>query len=112
MRIISIHATPRGGRQRCYCAGEKQQHFNPRPREGGDLDGQAVGDRVVVFQSTPPARGATQLVQRIARLLNISIHAPREGGDGAGRQRPEISLRISIHAPREGGDSGRHSWPP
>ena len=35
--------------------------------------------------------------------LVISIHAPREGGDGI---RPGLLLRIliSIHAPREGGD--------
>ena len=34
---------------------------------------------------------------------SISIHAPREGGDGRGADRDD-HLRISIHAPREGGD--------
>ena len=33
----------------------------------------------------------------------ISIHAPREGGDGRNYQKQAISF-ISIHAPREGGD--------
>ena len=34
------------------------------------------------FQSTPPARGATiWLLRRVSRLFDISIHAPREGGD-------------------------------
>ena len=35
---------------------------------------------------------------------NISIHAPREGGDKKGLIR-FFDLIISIHAPREGGDS-------
>ena len=39
--------------------------------------------------------------------LGISIHAPREGGDGEGTPLSP-SIYISIHAPREGGDY--HSW--
>ena len=35
---------------------------------------------------------------------NISIHAPREGGD-ANIIAPKPIKKISIHAPREGGDS-------
>ena len=57
----------------------------------------------VVFQSTPPARGATHIIQTIQQIKDISIHAPREGGDvdyRTGHDQPEIS----IHAPREGGD--------
>ena len=63
-----------------------------------------MGDHVQVFQSTPPARGATRRSSG-DRLMTkeISIHAPREGGDvnprWTGRRMP-----ISIHAPREGGD--------
>ena len=34
------------------------------------------------FQSTPPARGATWWSTRSTALNGISIHAPREGGDG------------------------------
>ena len=33
------------------------------------------------FQSTPPARGATVPFQLQAIEVDISIHAPREGGD-------------------------------
>ena len=81
----------------------------------------------LIFQSTPPARGATLCFCAGAPVLldfnprpprggrrvwvgivminqMISIHAPREGGDYYYRNRaPEINL-ISIHAPREGGD--------
>ena len=33
------------------------------------------------FQSTPPVRGATMMVQVADAVYLISIHAPREGGD-------------------------------
>ena len=37
----------------------------------------------------------------------ISIHAPREGGDGDTNTNIEENCYISIHAPREGGDHGQ-----
>ena len=55
------------------------------------------------FQSTPPARGATGGAVRAVGHLPISIHAPREGGDGELASLGVQDL-ISIHAPREGGD--------
>ena len=36
---------------------------------------------IKLFQSTPPARGATNMDHYDKRQLDISIHAPREGGD-------------------------------
>ena len=36
---------------------------------------------LLLFQSTPPARGATATVRRLVQIIRISIHAPREGGD-------------------------------
>ena len=87
-----------------------------------------------IFQSTPPARGATYLGWTLKSLPEISIHAPREGGDSLSskvalqmaifqstppaRGATEISLLthllqvISIHAPREGGDLRLPTWPP
>ena len=79
------------------------------------------------FQSTPPARGATSFVLPLSYSAQISIHAPREGGDvwtiwkqrlrryfnprppRGGRLSQGCRLErcyrsISIHAPREGGD--------
>ena len=35
--------------------------------------------------------------------MPISIHAPREGGDGTNEKQRLFAI-ISIHAPREGGD--------
>ena len=79
------------------------------------------------FQSTPPARGATHSLRWLrgwdwhfnprpprggrpfkemlaVLLLRISIHAPREGGDGKEDASSRAVFSISIHAPREGGD--------
>ena len=59
---------------------------------------------VTIFQSTPPARGATwSNIQTLQLGYEISIHAPREGGDGTAQHPAEV-VPISIHAPREGGD--------
>ena len=44
----------------------------------------------------------------LIRRIPISIHAPREGGDGDVVVVDTIDLQISIHAPREGGDLGYH----
>ena len=96
------------------------------PREGGDV--WIVSDiyLIQIFQSTPPARGATTPQERTKFIHSISIHAPREGGDTdqmvrsgsilnfnprpprGGRRdtkhRQKHNDKISIHAPREGGD--------
>ena len=119
------------------------------PREGGDSTTELTLLYMLIFQSTPPARGATirvHMVYTVGRHFNprpprggrpavfnydygfqdISIHAPREGGDRpfsfplymlqhfnprpprGGRPRSSAYADdlsgISIHAPREGGD--------
>ena len=57
-----------------------------------------------IFQSTPPARGATLRSGLLRRAASISIHAPREGGDEVISGDILGRAIISIHAPREGGD--------
>ena len=123
---ISIHAPREGGDERHINGNLWFGDFNPRPPRGGrrknaevayfDLlfqstppaRGATLDQRPVIigdgFQSTPPARGATMVRHHYHRSLLISIHAPREGGDA-----PPVlgapSGTISIHAPREGGDT-------
>ena len=68
-----------------------------------------MGEEIIIytnskFQSTPPARGATPNLFYLSLMDNISIHAPREGGDCSTPASERRSHRISIHAPREGGD--------
>ena len=105
-----------GGDYGAGARGGTNGHFNPRPREGGDVKGRiaALGDKswrlnsktADKFQSTPPARGATVLSTLVRWVSMISIHAPREGGDDK-TVRVLIEGGISIHAPREGGDAPR-----
>ena len=73
------------------------------PREGGDYKEVGFPPIHRAFQSTPPARGATDRARETIYLLDISIHAPREGGD-VRRLQGLLLENISIHAPREGGD--------
>ena len=60
-----------------------------------------------LFQSTLPARGATDEYIKALDEVTISIHAPREGSDGARARLPLPVKAISIHAPREGSDGLR-----
>ena len=55
------------------------------------------------FQSTLPARGATGCAPAERRNKSISIHAPRTGSDLAISSFGGANL-ISIHAPRTGSD--------
>ena len=51
-----------------------------------------------------PREGGDLLEYLRQNGVKISIHAPREGGDSAW-QRLLTTTPISIHAPREGGDA-------
>ena len=62
----------------------------------------------MMFQSTPPARGATIWEVCGFRFHSVSIHAPRAGGDGTFNALDGIDY-VSIHAPRAGGDTGRRT---
>ena len=56
------------------------------PREGGDKLVQISDTVMTIFQSTPPARGATGVEGDMTAAMGISIHAPREGGDSKDAQ--------------------------
>ena len=55
------------------------------------------------FNPRPPRGGRQRLLFITISCFCISIHAPREGGDGDSTH-PANGSGISIHAPREGGD--------
>ena len=81
--VQRFQSTPpaRGATPRPCCSPWAATHFNPRPPRGGRPITVCSCPTRRLFQSTPPARGATVINHRIADLENISIHAPREGGD-------------------------------
>ena len=72
---------PRGGRRRRIFQFRRNPYFNPRPPRGGRPIRTVCSCRVIRFQSTPPARGATYSRDMTLQGIVISIHAPREGGD-------------------------------
>ena len=76
------------------------------PREGSDSSGHMYyGTIALLFLSTLPARGATDVLQAGWLLHGISIHAPREGSDKPIEAYRGMTYYISIHAPREGSDA-------
>ncbi len=101
--------------------------FNPRSPCGERQPCYTGKTRIIVFQSTLPVRGATQVRLCLRSHQQISIHAPRAGSDK--RIHPQLSRLlqfqstlpvrgattrlharhlhgpISIHAPRAGSDA-------
>ena len=78
------------------------------PREGSDVACISLPVTVILFQSTPPARGAT-LRYGITWLFckRISIHAPREGSDNSGSA---VSLPCRNFNPRPPRGERRQSF--
>ena len=74
------------------------------PREGGDPPHRVEKMGKELFQSTPPARGATPLTCTRGRFQSIFQSTPPARGATLPRSRTERKPAISIHAPREGGD--------
>ena len=110
LQPVAIHfyfnpRPPRGGRRQAVLpTAPPYMHFNPRPPRGGRLSLPTCKILATEFQSTPPARGATDRRSPYPGQCGISIHAPREGGDSCRPSFFNILAQISIHAPREGGD--------
>ena len=124
---ISIHAPREGGDFARELKGQRYIFISIHaPREGGDLGVLGYAANSDLFQSTPPARGATKSIQGCRCFLSDFNPRPPRGGrrdDPAGRLgdvvfqstppargatyraiTAEYDPIISIHAPCEGGD--------
>ena len=101
---ISIHAPREGGDDTGSSVRKQDVHdFNPRPPRGGRRTFCKPLNHALKFQSTPPARGATQSADRAgSRRRNISIHAPREGGDCMSATRRSMPAYFNPRPPRGG----------
>ncbi len=107
-----FQSTPpaRGATSKASTTPRVSRCFNPRPPRGGRPKASRLMVFFLVFQSTPPARGATRpAARRRADDADVSIHAPRAGGDPHISSIHQYTLQVSIHAPRAGGD---RSWNP
>ena len=102
---ISIHAPRAGGDEGPSKPVRNMSYFNPRPPCGGRPDPHFGTNPAKVFQSTPPVRGATR--RRWPRRWRLPDFNPRPpcGGRLAVLQDGVADSDISIHAPRAGGDS-------
>ena len=83
--------------------GPSMTRFNPRSPRGERRVRGSGGFAMRRFQSTLPARGATQDLEVHHGNSNVSIHAPRAGSDVESPYYGEY-IAVSIHAPRAGSD--------
>ena len=120
---ISIHAPTRGATGAGLSMPMLHRNFNPRSHERSDSSGISPCVYRSTFQSTlpreerqrldrlvfsvrlisihAPTRGATDVSERVIKLLIISIHAPTRGATVPGCLCP-CYTGISIHAPTRG----------
>ena len=101
---ISIHAAREGGDRMGATDFSDTDISIHAAREGGDACATSCALSIRSFQSTPPVKAATTLVEYRRGMAAISIHAAREGGDYSRSASSALYSRISIHAAREGGD--------
>ena len=78
---ISIHAPRTGSDGRFRRELQAMSISIHAPRTGSDPSAQCQSARKSAFQSTLPARGATQQAYEYEKTIFISIHAPRTGSD-------------------------------
>ena len=108
---ISIHAPREGGDKPILYVSIANAYFNPRPPRGGRLTSRCTAGTANRFQSTPPARGATIFQNRYSPLcLQISIHAPREGGDAVRTKSCVCSRSFQSTPPARGATAKMHSF--
>ena len=101
---ISIHAPREGGDGKAAPGTAQCRNFNPRPPRGGRPNTPPCGGIDFAFQSTPPARGATFHITKTDSRTTFQSTPPARGATETA-QKPKTTCQISIHAPREGGDS-------
>ena len=83
--VISIHAAREGGDGQGYACSVGRKAFQSTPPvKAATSDFAGVFARSL-FQSTPPVKAATRLRKFDPVPFGISIHAAREGGDGAAK---------------------------
>ena len=97
---ISIHVPARGATRCRHFINSFLPNFNPRSREGSDLN-HTTAPAILVISIHAPARGATHLIKNSYDSVRNFNPRSREGSD---RKVPGASgiLDISIHAPARG----------
>ena len=76
---ISIHAPRTGSDWTSFILSKMTAYFNPRSPHGERRAGQLAKNRIHIFQSTLPARGATRLRRRSLRPITFQSTLPARG---------------------------------
>ena len=84
-----------------------QKDFNPRSPHGERQQPAARRGQVIQFQSTLPARGATNVPGAFSSHQGISIHAPRTGSDSATKRRQRPHKHFNPRSPHGERQTGR-----
>ena len=100
---ISIHAPRTGSDTACWATAPSRSNFNPRSPHGERPGESSISSQLSQFQSTLPARGATLLVNGLWHDQIFQSTLPARGATGE-RAHTARMLLISIHAPRTGSD--------
>ena len=77
--MVSIHAPARGATRERRAHARRRHGFNPRAREGRDLDFALPADMIGIVSIHAPARGATRFEGELCNEFSVSIHAPARG---------------------------------
>jgi len=83
---VSIHAPAQGA---TYTVLQQQgvvRCFNSRPRAGGDTAGLRPGQVGSGFNSRPRAGGDEEILHKLRRMSEVSIHAPAQGATRSRRR--------------------------
>ena len=106
---ISIRAPARGATTVSVCAEFSGSNFNPRSREGSDIDW-VSNPLCNAISIRTPARGATRTWTRLPRLCRFQSALPRGERHGASVEYKPTMTTISIRAPARGATkSGKHT---
>ena len=97
---ISIHAPREGSDNRSLTRASLSELFQSTLPARGATQGPHQTGPSCQFQSTLPARGATTAVTLKDQLRSISIHAPREGSDVVGYGVPHLLGHFNPRSPR------------
>ena len=100
---VSIHAPRKGSDPTRWRLWSGRWGFNPRPPQGERPwpDGDSI--TAALFQSTPPARGATRLFDD-DHITNMFQSTPPARGATCRLPGRRVARWVSIHAPRKGSD--------
>ena len=109
--LISIHAPREGGDSAYSSSISCRRYFNPRPPRGGRPPSLWCGNSAGYFNPRPP-RGGRRISRPVySEALRISIHAPREGGDGGAAPQRRSPPYFNPRPPRGGRQRHLHAGP-